>query len=105
MTIKKGTGKVFDAIFRPHRFFGLPSVLDPILHPDDKYNRPAAADLETPKPTPLPDETSAGVKYRIDQTRRSRAAQRGYASTLITGQLGDAVAPPVGAPLVLGRSG
>lgn len=104
MATKQGTGKVFDAIFRPHRFLGLPSIIDPLVNPNDKYNRPKADSIEAPEVTPLPDESSAGVKYRVDQNRRARSGRRGYGSTLITGQLGDGTPPPVQAPLVMGRS-
>lgn len=35
-------GKVGETLAKttPHRLFGLPSYLDPMLHPDSKYNAP-----------------------------------------------------------------
>lgn len=52
--------------------------------------------------TPLPDEGSPGVRYRMERARRSIRSRRGYQSTLITGQLGDTRAPATNAPLLLG---
>ena len=42
---KGGTGKITD-IFRPHRMLGLPSLLDPMLHPNDPYNKPKVPEPE-----------------------------------------------------------
>ena len=49
------------------------------------------------KVAPLP---SGGLRYTRPQESDGR---RGYASTLITGQLGDMRAPQTSAPLVLGK--
>lgn len=33
-------GDIRDSIFRPHRLVGAPSLIDPVLHPNDKRNKP-----------------------------------------------------------------
>lgn len=63
-----------------------------------------AAAAAAPPVTPLPDEGSDAVKLRLLQTRRNLRERAGAASTLVSGELGDARPPPVSAPLVLGRA-
>jgi hypothetical protein len=95
----------------PHRALGLPSLIDPILHPNDPYNRDVNPLTKVKKPpppepvTPLPDATSSEVRNRLEEERLATARRRGFRSTMISGQMGDARAPAVSQPLVLGRSG
>ena len=62
----------------------------------------AALASQQPKVVPLPDEGDEVVRRRVAGARDSLRNRRGYASTLITGQLGDTRAPQVSAPLILG---
>lgn len=59
-----------------------------------------------PKPPavlPLPDEAGKATKLRLAQVEAADKARRGMGSTLVGGQMGDASAPSITAPLVLGR--
>lgn len=56
------TGKVGEALAKttPHRLLRLPSYLDPMLHPDSKYNQPKVIPYQKPQaktamamPTPV----------------------------------------------------
>lgn len=68
-TAGKATHKGFDLIFRPHRFFGLPSLIDPMLNPNDKYNKPKIPDIPSEPVrqdyrTPVSREALAGAAAR-----------------------------------------
>lgn len=49
MCTSRGTKNFGDLVFRPHRFFGLPSLIDPMMNPYDKYNLPEVEEAPDPK--------------------------------------------------------
>lgn len=63
-TAGKATWDAKDLFTRPHRFFGLPSLIDPILHPNDEYNKPKIPEVTPPierqaYKTPAPRDLSS----------------------------------------------
>lgn len=85
-----GTWKAQDLFTRPHRFFGLPSLIDPILHPNDKYNKPK---VEEPDPvierqayvSPLPrTNADSANRRRIAGLNTSSQGLMAAASTTAT---------------------
>lgn len=67
-----GTWDAKDLFTRPHRFFGLPSLIDPMLHPNDEYNKPKMPELEPiverqPYKDPV---TRAQLSGQYDSNRR-----------------------------------
>ncbi len=97
MSFKKGSGKLLDAVFRPHRFFGAPSLIDPMLHPNDKYNQPKVAKApDAPAATELPfDDTDARARQRQADLLEQIRSRRGRSSTIMSGRTGDTSAAPV----------
>lgn len=65
----KATWDAKDLFTRPHRFFGLPSLIDPILHPNDDYNKTKMPEI-TPAierqayKSPVPRDTISAAERR-----------------------------------------
>lgn len=77
-------GKVADAIYRPHRMFGLRGPLEFMLHPNDKYN--AAK-------TPTPETPPARTVPAVDTQTVTSDKRRRQVAGVLTGTLGSAKPP------------
>lgn len=79
-------GKISDAIFRPHRMFGLRGPLEFMFHPNDKYNRAKQEGAPAPTTTDGGAQLQGSVApavadaFRRKQTKQP-AASPGYGST------------------------
>lgn len=71
------TGKVGDALFRPHRLFGGPSLLDPMLHPYDKYNAPKVESAPNPQSRAAPMPAAAPAETNTAATRKRAMGNMG----------------------------
>ena len=75
-------GKVGDALLRPHRLFGGPSLIDPMLHPNDPYNleknplskvdKAATPDAPVERQPYKDAPAKASILGAVDQARRQR---------------------------------
>lgn len=74
-------GKISDAIFRPHRMFGLRGPLEFMFHPNDKYNRPKQESAAAPTTTDGGAQLQGSVAPAVaDAFRRKQGAKQPAAS-------------------------
>ncbi len=63
--------------------------------------KPKAPKVQEPEVTPLPDEDSPAVRRRMQAARARLRGQRGYRSTMVSGQLGDSSTVAGAAPMLV----